>query len=276
MYKKIAVAISHNDRAAHLVSEACRMASNFNSELYLFHVYATASENKESVIRELYVDKASCRQDIYLYSAQGKVHIALQQLCKTHGVDILIFGASEKKGLMDYFKDSITLSLYKNSHTSLMILTHTNNSINCVDQVEVVAESKSQVIELSKYGLAYCQSEGINNLKINRIVDKGLATSLITLQEDKDELIDFEKRLLQEYVLKTQKVVENLGFDTNIELTYDAVFENEQSTRYPDSGNHRLLITKNMVKSTGVLTRLFIPTSTEMIKNPPCRLLIIQ
>jgi len=276
MYKKIAVAVSYNDRSIHLVSEAAKLAKNFGSQLYLFHVYATDQDNRESLLKKRFLSGEGRVEGAQVYSAKGKVHTALQNLCKLHSVDVLIFGASEKKGLMDYFKDSITLSLYKNSHTSLMILTHTNTEINSVDRIEVVAESKAQVEELTQIALDYCATESIHKLKINRIVDKGLANSLVTSHEDMDELLDFEKRVLKGYCQKTKALVDQMGVHEQIEVSYAAVFENDQSELYPDTGNNRLLITKNLVQNSGMLDKLFTPKSTEIIKNPPCRLLILQ
>ena len=274
--QRIALAIAFSPRLEANLAEASRLNTLFQSHLFLIHVGTCTSADEEelhSLMNRYALNSNNCT----ICWQEGETVDTIIDTCKAQQVDLLITGALEKEGLLQYYMGSVARQLSRKAQCSVLMLTEPSthpipfrNIVVSGDECSKTADTIALAMQLAKLEKAnkidIVQESGYHNIATLSSENR----SAEEVEQIKNEFITDDKEKLNEILSCT-----DCG-SLKIETHHLQGKPGLAISNYAREHEADLLVLSSPDKKLNLLDRLFTHDIEHVLANLPCSVLIVH
>lgn len=274
--QRIALAIAFSPRLEANLAEASRLNTLFQSHLFLIHVGTCTSADEEelhSLMNRYALNSNNCT----ICWQQGETVDTILDTCKAQQVDLLITGALEKEGLLQYYLGSVARQLSRKAQCSVLMLTEPsthpipfrNIVVSNNDQEELTTVTLEIAVKFAQ--LEKADLNIIHEADYHRMAQLGSeAKSFDEISSIKNTLIEEDREKLNRLLSCTDCAQVHVN-TLNLEGKPGVAISNYAREHQAD-----LLILPAPEKRLGLFDRVFQHDIEYVLAHLPCNLLIVH
>lgn len=175
----LALALSFSSQLERILAEVARMARQQPNVLTLFHAGAItpSDKNRLEALLEPMADLSP-----QLVVREGDVVQEIIQYCRTHVVDLLVLGASQREGLLKYYFGSIDRDVCRKAPCSVLLLTRPQESPTGFPQGVMALKNRMEDLKLTDSLLPWVSL--LNLQQLNFVVEQAAQQVAVALESD--------------------------------------------------------------------------------------------
>jgi nucleotide-binding universal stress UspA family protein len=137
-YRTVAVASTFSPRFLQVLAEGKRIRDRLASQLHLIYVgkrYEETTQKFDSALRQL-----DLPADSTIYYHEGDPAVAILEVAKANGIDLIVAGALEKKAVLRQFLGNVARRLVGEAACSVMLFTKPEHEPKPLGRIVLMAE----------------------------------------------------------------------------------------------------------------------------------------
>jgi nucleotide-binding universal stress UspA family protein len=275
-FDKIGLAIAFSPTSQALLTEAARLAVQFNAQLVVVHV-GEHGASEEAKMNQLVQSIASFNITPIILWRKGEPVEEILKVCNSENIDLLVAGALKKENILQNYIGTVARKIMRKANCSVLMIQNPTRERNPTHNIVVNAEDSPFVEEAVCAACYIGQLENAQWLHITRELKLlGLALSA-NEQCTEEEYHDSMQGMVREELEQVEKILArtpHAKLKVNIKvLSGKAGFE---LARFAERKKADLLIVGAPARRLSLFDRMFPHDLEYIFANLPCNLLVVN
>jgi nucleotide-binding universal stress UspA family protein len=275
-FDKIGLAIAFSPTSQALLTEAARLAVQFNAQLIVVHV-GEHGANEVAKMNQLLQSIVSFNITPVILWRKGKPVEEILKVCNNENIDLLVAGALKKENILQNYIGTVARKIMRKANCSVLMIQNPTRERNPTNNIVVNAEDSPFVEEAIGAACYIGQLENAQWLHITRELKLlGLALSA-NEQCTEEEYHNSMQGMVREELEQVEKILARTPHSklkVNIKvLSGKAGFE---LARFAERKNADLLIVGAPARRFSLFDRVFPHDLEYIFANLPCNLLVVN
>lgn len=273
---RIALALAFSPRLEANLAEAARLNKLFQSHLYLIHVgdYTAGNEQElQQLLERFNLTKQNCT----VLWQEGETVDTILETCKERHTDLLITGALEKEGLLQYYMGSVARQLSRKAQCSVLMLTEPSTEPHPFRNIVVSGGESSHTADTIALAMHLAKLEKANKVDIIQESEYHNIARLSSENKTADEVDQIKQEFISEDKEKLDEILSCTDCGSlKIERHHLEGKPGFAISNYAREHEADLLVLSSPDKKLNLLDRLFTHDIEHVLANLPCSVLIVH
>lgn len=209
---------------------------------------------------------------------EGKPVEALNKVCESAKVDLLILGARKNEDLYRYYIGSVARKISRKPTCSLLLITEPNKKESNLNNVVVTGVENKKTNSSIKVALSFSNQFKAKELTIVEEVKPSKVKTRINDHNSLREAYHERKELEKEENKRIQNILTPLEKNASVRISMKCVFGKEGYSigHFAEILGANLLVMNSPDKNLGFLDRFFPHNLEYVLSDMPCDLMIVH